>query len=74
MQDEERPVRIVVIAYREETDIAQMERVAAATDGKVLASPNAKDLEACSWRRSRDPERRAAACWWNNQRHASSRA
>jgi Ca-activated chloride channel homolog len=45
LQDEERPVRIVAIAYGEEADIAQLEEVTAVTGGKVLASPNADDLE-----------------------------
>jgi Ca-activated chloride channel family protein len=45
MQDPERPVRIVAIAYGDETDIAQLERLTAATGGKVLSSPNADDLE-----------------------------
>jgi Mg-chelatase subunit ChlD len=45
LQDEERPVRVVAVAYGEETDVAQLERVAAATGGKVLASPNAGDLD-----------------------------
>lgn len=45
LQDEERPVRVVAVAYGEETDIAELERVAAATGGKVLTSPNAADLD-----------------------------
>jgi Ca-activated chloride channel homolog len=45
LQDPERPVRIVAIAYGDGTDIAQLEQLTAATDGKVLASPNADDLE-----------------------------
>jgi Ca-activated chloride channel family protein len=46
LQDPERPVRIVAIAYGEEADVAQLEKVTGVTGGKVLASPNADDLEA----------------------------
>jgi Ca-activated chloride channel family protein len=45
LRDDEQPVRIVTIAYGEEADIRQMEAIAEATDGAVLASPNAEDLE-----------------------------
>lgn len=45
LHDDERPVRIVTIAYGEEADVRQMEAIAEATDGAVLASPNAEDLE-----------------------------
>lgn len=45
MHDDEQPVRIVAIAYGEETDIAQLERMTDATGGTVLASPNADDLD-----------------------------
>lgn len=46
LHDDDRPVRIVAIAYGEQTDIAQLERMAEATGGKVLASPNEEDIDA----------------------------
>jgi Ca-activated chloride channel family protein len=45
LYDRGHPVRIVTIAYGEQADIRQMEAIAEATGGAVLASPNAEDLE-----------------------------
>jgi Ca-activated chloride channel family protein len=44
-RDDERRVRLVAIAYGDGADIANLEEVTEVTGGKVLASPNADDLD-----------------------------